>query len=312
MCQERRGIVSFQRITKENGDICLVDQTVGTVVLREEESYIRILGFMLPETADASQSYEALVSAAETETVKQDKDLIVCDFLQEQEKLAATFAKSGFESRETDSIISVATEDLLSSAGIEKSLRMKFPGMETFSLEDLMTFQREELSEFLNRHHYAVTEDGLEKFDAALSAVTYDDQYKPRAVLLATRGEKEILVELLIGFSTKNPQYILSACQAFVNSIKNEGLKDEYKNITMLTLNASVIPLLRRLLDKEYELVTRSVVVHAEKKPEDRGSEINELEEAKNADDNSDVISRNIYQKNINEKYSWIMEKNMR
>ena len=142
--------------------------------------------------------------------------------------------------------------------------------------------------------------------DEHLSALTYDDKYTPRSILLATRGDGEILVELLLGFSVKNPLFMLSVCQKFAEGLIEQNLKEEYPTISMLTLNENVVPLIRRLLDKEYEIKTRAKILHAEKCPEDRGTEIAELEEAAGAEESPEGF---MIQNNINEKYTWYMDK---
>ena len=291
----------MQKTVMENEDICLCDDKGNRATLRVRDKYVRLMKLSFAVPADG----KVLLDACETESLRQGKDLLVYDFRKSEQAVYTLFQEAGFELKETDSIISVSTSELLGSTGVEKSLRMKFPNMETVTFFDMMTFQKEEVKDFLEQHHFPVGKDTFDRLDERISAVTYDDKYNPRAILLASHEDGEILVELLMGFSSKNPQYTLAVCQEFVESIIEYKLKDEYPRISMLTMNAAVVPLLRRLMNKGYELVTESVIIHAEKRPQDRGITIAQGDAEIEPEDGLKQLKQN----NINEKYMWGMER---
>ena len=294
--------MSFTKTKLINGEIRLSSEE-GTVTLGLGENYARILD------VEATKELGPLIDAALTFAAREGKQTLVYDFSNENQAYEKSLRDAGFEVRETNSIISFSTRELLSSAGVEKSLRMKFPKMESFSFYDMMSFQKEEVGSFLEKHHFPVNSETFEKIDEHLSAITYDDKYTPRAILLASRGEDEILVNLLLGFSAKNPLYMLSVCQKFAEGLISGKLQEDYPTISMLTLNDNVVPLVRRLLDKEYDLKTTAMILHFEASPEDRGVE---FEDREGDDDDLWGKASFLFQDNINEKYTWAMEKKKR
>ncbi|MBR5420661.1 MAG: hypothetical protein IK115_05890 [Lachnospiraceae bacterium] len=281
--------MSYIRKLQDNGDICLYNGEGGSATLREEGEGAARLLTLFPEDD------KALLSAAESEAARRGLSELFCDIPGEQ---SAVYEESGFQLKERDKIISINTVDLLNSAGVQKSLRMKFPDIETYSFYELMSFQLDEVKEFLEQLHFPISEERFAQMDENLSAVCYDKEYKLVSILLASRQEGEILVELLLGFSSKFPQYILSTCQRFVEGLTEEDLAEEYPAISMLTMNSAVIPLLRRLLNKEYEMTDKTVIVHATKAAKDNGETIEDGE----AGDEAPLAA---YRENINEKYAW-------
>ena len=295
----------YTKYVAENGNIRLKDESENCVFLNVKDKDARLLGFSVPDENRESELYKALLAAAEAEACRNGKNKIVYDFTDTEKNIAKACFDSGYRTEETNSVICVKTEELLSSTGVQKSLRMKFPQVEAVSFSDLVSFQREEIKQFLNKFHFPADKETFLRIDPEISAVAFDDNYEVHAVLLASRREDEINVELLFGFSAKKPQYILAVCQKFAESLIEQKLKDDYPRISMLTINENVVPLLKRLLNKEFKLESYARVLHAEK--ELSGGSI-EIEETEGVDSEKTELT-SLYQYNINEKYVWAVKK---
>ncbi|MBR4514308.1 MAG: hypothetical protein IKO61_05430 [Lachnospiraceae bacterium] len=292
--------MSFLKSVSSNGEICLFDHNGNSVWLSVNDEDARLLDFSIPPEHREEGTYAALISVAESEAFINGKTRMICDFPDSEKGLRTALSDAEYAMEESDKVIFVKTRDLLSSAGVEKSLRMKFPQVEAVSFSDLVSFQREEVAMFLNKARFSADKERLKTIDPDISAVAYDDNYEARAILLASKEEDEILVELLLGFSAKKPQYILAVCQKFAESLIEQKLQDQYPRISMLTLNANVVPLLKRLLDKQCVLETEAQILHAEKKLTGGDSAPEETSEAV-----KETHPLSPYQKNITEKYIW-------
>ena len=225
---------------------------------------------------------------------------VTCNFPESNTALKDCLSEKGFTFAEASGIISVKTMELLSSTGVKKSLGMKFPGGETWSFAELLRFQIVEIADYLTENRYAVSGERLLEMDSRLSVVTYNSDYDICGLLLASVLEDAILVEFLMGALAKSPQFILSSCQKFAENLVKMNMATEYPVIRMLTLNDGVIPLLRRLLDKEYSLKQEGTVLRGEKmvSTEEEACEFRE-------EDYPEELLKGELQKNINEKYDW-------
>ena len=288
-----------------NDNICLADPAGNCIWLCVSEDDARLLGFEMPGTEHTSEEYTALLQAAETEAFNNGKKRIICDIPSSDDHACDALKEAGYEMTEADNVIYVKTNELLSSTGVEKSLRMKFPNVEAICFSDLMSFQREEVRVFLNKFRFPADNERFERINPDISVVAYDDKYELCAVLLASCKNSEIIVELLFGFSAKKPQYVLAVCQKFVEGIKEHNMQGEYPRISMLTINSNVVPLLKRLLNKEYRLESAATVFHAEK--EVKAGDVQIAEGGFEPGGNIELTSQ--YQNNINEKYAWSMRK---
>ena len=295
--------MSFQKSVLSNNDLCVTDGKGSFALLRTGES-ARLMGFSLADNCDREACCGGLLSAAETAAFFEGAKTLIMDCFDKDTGVVDALKQAGYELTPGDSLISVKTDELLSSTGVQKSMRMKFPKVEALLFSELLTFQKEELQLFLEKLHFPMNMDRLSEYEDSISAVAYDENYEPKAVLLASLSEGEILVELLLGVSAKMPQYILAACQKFGESVQSLELAEEYPRMTMLTINESVVPLLRRLLNKEYKVVRKATVLHAKKELSDAKEEI-----AVWGDVDEDRIKLSAYQKNCNEKHIWIKER---
>ncbi len=313
----------FYRKSDECGCISLHDGNGGCAALWLETDAARLLGLSVPEQNALSGDLEqkkALIGAAEAECVRQGKGKLVFDFEGKQEGLRQLFEESGYTLEAQDPVISVKAAELLASAGVQKSMRMRFPDVEAWSFSDLLRFQIREIVEGMNRLGFPVQKEEVQgALEPSLCAVAYDGQYKICALLLASLGEGEVLVEFLYGSSAKSPQFILSVCQQFLKSLVKQKLVEAYPVIRMLMVNESVYPLIRRLLDKQYAITKEDVVLHAEKSMEAAGTPAedgtveslvsNAAETSSAAEDAAcgapEGPALTARQRNINEKYAW-------
>ena len=294
--------MSFQKYVTEEGVLFLFDEEQNYASLRMDTEQARVLSLSVPE--GETEKAAALLRAAETAAHEVGCETICSDFPKAQEMLFDVFSKGGYGLTETDRLISVQTAELLASAGVQKSLRMKFSNVETTAFSELMSFQKDEVYDFLEKLKFPISVERLDEVGQSISAVTYNEDYEPMAVLLATCLSDEILVELLVGFSAKHPQYILSVCQKFLEGLMEEDMEDVYPRIKMLTVNEGVLPLLRRLLDKEYAITTEDVILHATKEVSAGSEELFKVDSMEDWEE-----PRVLLRDNINAKYIWLSDR---
>ena len=192
-------------------------------------------------------------------------------------------------------VISVLQSELLASPAVKKALRVEPPGVRSTALSELWSFQYDEVASFLNHFSVDIDSNYLNELDTDLSQIIYDDQNQIRSILLCRSNEEEIFVEILLG-STKASEYIMAVLQSFIKAAAETSRDD--RRIVMVTATGTVLPLLKRVLDKKYE--------------------ITELGEVRITRDEADeeflaVLSRaeetNPYQRNIRWKCPWGIQK---
>lgn len=241
-----------------------------------------------------------LLAAAETVAHRRKKKTLIYDFPEGQKDLYQIFSGAGYEIETKDSVISVQTKDLIASKGVTKLLDRKFPGIDAYVFGDMMIYQLEEIEELLERYHFPISMDRIQKYDDRFSYAVYDEaSYTPQAVLLASAGESEIIVDLLLNFSTKKLRYTLAVCKSFVRGLMKEKRCEEYTEISALTMNVGVPGFVKRLLNPGAEPTEKSAVLRAKK---DVTEKMEEIRDSKKDPEDPFVSS---YQKTINEKYIW-------
>ena len=250
-------------VSAEENDVIRIEENGAGATIRILGEQAMLLFMQVPEEERRQGRGRALLAAAETESSAHGAKKLCMEYSDYAEGFFSFLEACGYQSRDTGSILSIRTSDLLESEGVQKSLRMRFRDIKTSVLDDLLMFEWEDISDLLNKCRFEMRPENMSRFSPALSFVSYDGDYRARAVLLST-FKKELFVELLLGFSNKNPEFILCVCQEFVRALteQKEELPDR---IFLYSSSEYVITLVRRLLDREYDLHREKTVWHAEK-----------------------------------------------
>ncbi len=248
----------------------------------------------------------ALLATTEQVAVSEGKKQISCGYSAKADAFSALLEKNGYDISEGDDVVTVNTKDLIMSTGVKKSLRMKFKGVMADALDDMLVFQWEEVVDFLKYYHYDIDVDELSRFEQTLSYAVYDEAYKPRAVILVSAHGEELLIEFLFGISKANQQFVISACQEFIKALMEQDLVETYPRISMIAANNSVIPLLMRLMDKDYEVTHTDRILCGKKQISEKGeypASGGRIKECGFWRRKSEKDAP--YQCNINQKYQW-------
>ncbi len=250
---------------------------------------------------------ESIIKAGEKAALEMGKSLMVYDFPGSLEGMSDVLNSLGYTCKNGKKIMSVNTKELFSSTGVTKSVKIPFRNAQWAPFRDLLVYQFEEILNILKEQKIPIDRYALDRFDDDLSGVVYDNDHRPQAVILSSVYGKEILVELLLGFNKNNPEYVMASMQGFAKELIDGDMLDIYDIITMFELNNSISPLLKRLLDKEYDLFESGYAVHAEKKLSQPES-YNDIEMTEKEPFGRFVLSeeaRSSYQDNINAKMQW-------
>ena len=274
-------------------------------IMDDEDNFIIIKCFGRDARIMSIPSGYELIKAAEAEAFDRGMERILFDYSSELEELSSYLQESGYTLSDSFKILSVNARELMTSKGVTKSMAVDFPGIEYVPFRDLIAYQEEEVVDILAREHIILGKNDLDRFDEDISCVSYDENSKPKAVVLASTQGKEILVELLYGLGGYNPQFIMAALQGFAREMTYLGLLTVYDRISMLEVNESITPLVKRLLDREYSLDVTGTVKKAVKELSDAARDPGiELENITGKHYIEEKIGYP-YQNNINFKSQW-------
>ena len=209
------------------------------------------------------------------------------------EQIEALAAEKGISPEEGVPVISVKRLELLGSSAVKKSLNVVSKGMHCAPLGEIWNYQYDEIVAFLGKRHIEMTEERLDRFAPELSQIVYDDQERVRAVLLCTSDADGIFVHLLLG-SSNAAEFIMTVLQGFIKAAM-EKKANENDRIYMVAAQDMVAKLLRRMLDKKYQIEVLGRV-HCLKTEEDA-----ELAAACREEENKSLV-----QKNIGWKMAWV------
>lgn len=278
----------------------------GRVRIKDDEDNFIILKFFGRDARimNIPTDYK-LIKAAEAKALDKGMARIVFDYSSGLEELTSYLQKSGYQLSDSYKILSVNASELMTSKGVAKSLAVDFPGIEYVPFRDLIAYQEEEIIDILVRENIILGKNDMDRFDEDISCVTYDENRKAKAVVLTSTQGKEILVELLYGLGGHNPQFIMAALQGFAREMIYLGLLSVYDRISMLEVNDSITPLVKRLLDREYSLDVTGTVKKAVKELSDAARDPGiELENITGKHYFEEKIGYP-YQNNINFKSQW-------
>lgn len=252
---------SMIRIAGEHGETC----TVGI-----SKDSARILRLYVPEELRNMGIGKALLEGAAIQTSALGKKSLICD-TPDNDMMRGFFSSAGYDIKKGRPVISVNVFEVINSIGVQKSLAMEFEDIETEYLVNLMDFEMADVINLLTKLGYPITNDDLVRYELSLSSVAYDEQLRPQAVLLASKDGEEIHVDLMLGLSRSRPQFILAVCQSFIRAVGQRLLIEELTEISMYTVNNSVMQLLKRLLDKKAKVRTLFGTISAVKEIEPGG-----------------------------------------
>ncbi len=206
-----------------------------------------------------------LLSAAEQQLSSMGVKELCCSYPDNLKEFDALLNTAAYKDAKSYDMLSINTKELLGSPAVIRSMKMNFKGIQTSLFEEMLSFQWEEVVSFLSRLNYQIPTEEFDHYDPSFSCVAYDELYRPKAVLLASTVDDNIIVELLMGFSKAHPQFVLCACQAFAKAITDLDLSDTYKKIYVLSATEYVFPLVRRLLDNKYKIQNEFSVITRKK-----------------------------------------------
>ena len=208
---------------------------------------------------------EELLRRAEGEALSHKARRVVLEFAGKYWEIAGFMERAGYKLSTGKKILSVGLAELLDSKGVQKSIKIEFPGTEYVPFNTLMLFEAEQLAELFEASKVPLTRDDIIRFDDDLSGVVFNENRDIEAVILSSTCADEIIIECLYGTHKQDPKYLMAALQGFARQIIDLELTDIYKKITALEINATVGPLFRRLLDRKYEMNEDGAVMRAEK-----------------------------------------------
>ncbi len=256
---------------------------------------------------------EKLIRAAEDEGGMLGKKSVYCDFSSTDDNLYELLEKCGYELTASDKkIISVRTDELFASRGVQKSLGISFSEVEWIPFGDLQLYQVEDLLDLLEREKIPLKRREFVRFDEELSGIVYDSSNRIRSFIFVSSEGSELIIECLYGTSKDNAKYILTALQGFGSTIRDLKLYELYDRISMLEFNKTVMSLLQRLIDSKYSITQVGCVIHAGKlikmrsdREMHRDTHAGKLEVAIMQGTMTEKILHRHYQGNINWKTEW-------
>ena len=253
-----------------------------------------------------------LLKLAENEAVLSGKSRMEYRFCSRYPEDTALFAGNGYELTETKKFLSVNIADLFESKGVQKSMKIEFPGTEYIPFRELMLYQLEELENLFSLAHIPLALEDIVRFDDDLSGIVYDENMNIMSLVCASVQGREIIIECLYGTKKKDPRFIMSALQGFAMQLIFCDLAEIYNAITVLEANPTVGMLLRRLVDSRYTVRDDMRVLTATKAlpkgMDGAGSmvlEADNLTAAKLEDSLEKKMKYRYYQRNINWKTDW-------
>lgn len=285
------------RIEGNEGQVC----TIALV-----DTYARLLSVTIPEADRNNGQGSELLRAAEKQAKALGKDKMVADVA--DEVITKSFLqKNGYNTTKSEPILSIDISAILKSVGVRKTMGMVFGEVETESLDMLFEYELMDICDLLNKTGFPCDRQTLDRFIPSLSFVAYDEQLSPSALLLASDNQEQLMVSFLMGTSAKKPQYILAVCQAFIKAIEERSLEQIYPHICLLSSNKKIMPLMKRLLDKDVSIDECEQIIHAEKDLDEIGEHISE-EIADGLSPNQYKLDGHqpIHQADINDKCIWM------
>lgn len=209
--------------------------------------------------------------------------------LEEMEELAK---QKGYSPEQQIPVLSVEREELIASSAVKKSMHVSLENMNCLALGELWSYQYEEVSQFLSRCHIEKDDSWLDEFDGALSQIVYDSSDRIRAIVLCTGNEEGIFVDLLLGAANAS-EFLMTALQAFIRAASDWKASGQDR-IYMVSAQEIVPKLLRRMLDKKYEITEIG-----------NAMSIPDLDDEDFAVACDHVAESSIIQRNINWKIPW-------
>ncbi len=206
-----------------------------------------------------------LLHLAENEALLRGKTNIVYEFGSRYSEDRDFFADQGYEISEKMKILSVNLSDIFESKGVQKSMKIKFPGTEYVPFRELMLYQLEELEALFTSAHIPLTMEDIVGFDYDLSGIVYDENMKIMSLVCSAVQGREIIIECLYGTKKADPRFIMSALQGFAGQLIFCNLMDIYNTITVIEANPTVGMLLRRLIDSRFIIRQDGRAVEAKK-----------------------------------------------
>ncbi len=259
-----------------------------------------------------SDDDEDLLKLAENQALALGCRKISCDYFSAFRRFNSFLEGNGYETETGKNIIGVNIRDIFASKAVQKSLVIDFPDTDFIPFGELMLYQLEELKELMDKAGIPLTREGLGELDEGLSGIAYDKNRKIRAFILVSAKAEDILIECIYGVSKYNPKYIMTALMGFGKEMIRCGAVQMYEKIMMLEFNDTVRPLVQRLLDGKYEILSPGKILHSAKKLSDMpvlesGLEVREdrisVYEARQLYDRE--ILKRPFQGNINWKADW-------
>ncbi len=284
----------------------------GTVIFADDNK--ELLGLSIRNEARIlyADPSPALVKLSEKEAELAGKNLITFDFSNRYMDTASFFTDLGFDISETNNILSVNAKELFASKGVQKSIRIKFPGTSFIPIREMLFFQLEELLSAANNTGMQLTREDIVRFDEDLSGTAYHEHGRIMSFILVCDQGKELVIECLYGVKKNDSKYILTSLCGFALELLRCDLLDVYDRITMLEMRKSVGPLLRGLLDNRFMVDDSGKIIHAEKNvrslPNDELPQVRQAT-ASEALDMRKALEEKLhfryYQDNINWKTGW-------
>ncbi len=300
--------------TSPNETMIRIEEEEGgavTVLLPEGSGTARILSLTVPEGEDAGHTAQKLLSEAEKEAFESGAVYMEADFPGYTEEDSEVFRQMGYEIAEGAPLVAVDINRLLTSKCVRRSLQLCTDEAAYFSFGEMDINRTRKVGAFLSfvRIDEEFSDPGF--YSMEYSGAVFDGANDVRAVILSTEVADGIRVDLLLGRTNKDANYILSAVKGMVVDLAG-GRGSKLKRIYVIEANKITETLLARVLGKDNIPERLGLAMHAKKSLIDTYEDENVPYRSDEEEDDKwrQDAARDLFQVNLAWKMAWNREHN--
>lgn len=278
-----------------------------TVLLPEGSETGRIVSLTVPEGKEAKHTGLKLLAAVESAAFENGAAFLEADYPGYAEEDSELLKEMGYEITEGAPLVAVDILTLLESKCVRRSMQLSTDEASYIGFGEMDINQLRKVGAYLSFMH--IDEEFADPgfYSMAYSGAVFDSSNDIRAVILSTEVADGVRVDLLLGRTNKDANYILSAIKGMVMNLAATSDFTKLKRIYVIEANKITETLLVRVLGKDSTPDRLGLAMHAKKSLTETyaDEDVEDRSEEEEDDKWREEAEKDIFRTNLAWKMAW-------
>ncbi len=249
----------------------LESEDASSVTVRRLTGRAQLLSVRVEKDNRRKGIGRALLTACEGQLYAEGMHRIEAYYPETMEGMSDFLKAAGYRVEPVAPVVSLDVKGMLSIPAVKQFLTTEQKNTVCISLSELLRAGGEAFGEFVSAFALRINNSDLARFDKTISCGVYDEMRRPKALLLCSRLQEQLVIELLAGLEQTDPAFIAAAIRGMFRTVVKNGGAAAFHSVSLMIGNQRMESLIGHFCRKQSEQVRITGIMCASKRLTEAG-----------------------------------------